>query len=96
MFRGKCDKQCTAVLIGTVLVFEMRSFRSIIGKGFRSCFKVDTAVLPFLFVFSFLWKKLRAASAKRVDLMFALLRQARELTRLQEVAPTLDEQIATA
>ena len=89
MFRGKCDKQCTAVLIGTVLVFEMRSFRSIIGKGFRSCFKV-------LFVFSFLWKKLRAASAKRVDLMFALLRQARELTRLQEVAPTLDEQIATA
>ena len=92
MFRGKCDKQCTAVLIGTVLVFEMRSFRSIIGRGFRSCFKV----LAVLFVFSFLWKKLRAASAKRVDLMFALLRQARELTRLQEVAPTLDEQIATA
>ena len=44
-------------------------------------------------------KKMRAASesdsAKRA-MVFALLRQARELTRLQEVAPTLDEQIATA
>ena len=34
-------------------------------------------------------------TAKRA-MVFGLLRQARELTRLQEVAPTLDEQIATA